>query len=181
LGVGTVSMFSLRLQRPTSNARTAGAGATRTDMETMSIGESVQRALPILATSGRDDFDGMVAALRRAGFTKAVAADLVEFMPLAFARVLFEGTGVRLADHYVRTDGNARERKRGLLMDEPVYRASMAAAQDVIARDEETFVAVAARSSELQALNKALQSGSRLENVFLGEPTLEWSSRLHRS
>lgn len=138
-------------------------------MEIMDTRERLRRALPIFAAIEKGDLDGLLRALRSVGFSDVAAAELVEFMPLAFGRVLLEDVGVQLPEHYIRMDKGGI---RHLLADEPVYCEAVAAAREALQSDEAAFVAVAARSSELRAVNRALHEGSKLDDVFLSPPAI---------
>jgi hypothetical protein len=138
----------------------------------MDTRERLQKALPLFAGIETGDRDGLLRALRAAGFTEAAAAEIVEFMPLAFARVLLEDVGVPLPEHYVRRVPGSHEERKHRLADEPIYREAAAAAWEVLQTDEAAFVAVAARSSELQALNRALHAGARLDDFLLSPPAV---------
>src|SRR5688572_30780183 len=106
-------------------------------METMETRERLQRALPIFAAIETGDFDGLLRALRTAGFSETVATELIEFMPLAFGRVLLEDVGVQLSEHYIRLDKGGMRR---LLVDEPLYREAIATAREALLNDEAAFV-----------------------------------------
>jgi hypothetical protein len=137
--------------------------------------EEIMRAVPVFAANKGSTLAGLIAALQRAGFDKSLATDLVEFLPLAFARASLEGRGVKFAEYYVRVDGQKRERARKKLIEQPVYREALGLVLDVKRQGTDVFMAIASRSPELPTINRALQGGSRPEQVKLPPPTLLWS------
>jgi hypothetical protein len=61
------------------------------------LGVSMREAVPVFVAHAASDVGTLLAALEEAGIAKSIAADLVEFLPLALARSVLEGTGVRFA------------------------------------------------------------------------------------
>jgi hypothetical protein len=135
----------------------------------------ILRSVPVFAANKDSSRAGVIAALQRAGFDKSLALDLVEFLPLAFARASLEGRGVQFAEYYVRIDGQKRERARKKLIEQPVYREALGLVLDVKRQGTDVFMSIASRSPELPAINQALQGGSRPEQVRLPPPALVWS------
>jgi hypothetical protein len=61
-------------------------------------------------------------------------------------------------------------------MDEPVYKESLAYAAALIAEQKagDEFISVVFRSSEFVAMNKAMNDGSRPEDLVSSPPVLLW-------
>jgi hypothetical protein len=137
--------------------------------------EEIMRAVPVFAANKGSTSAGVVAALQRAGFDKSRAIDLMEFLPIAFARASLQGKGIQFAEYYVRVDDKKRERSRKKLIDEPVYREALGLVMEVKRQGKEVIMAIASRSPELPVINQALQTGSRPEQVKLKPPALPWS------
>jgi hypothetical protein len=102
----------------------------------------------------------------------AAAWPAIDWLPLAFGRVLLDRLGVAAAPIAV-VDGEER-----VLVDDPVYRACAAHARVVgDAGPAELFRALAMRSSEVDAVNQALHAGAQPGDLELSPPVLQ---SLHR-
>lgn len=135
----------------------------------MNAAAAIRIAVPILAQYGNSDRAILRAWLLRAGLSKPDAAAAERFTPLAFGRELLEGMGVALPDSYIRVlepGGEQEERKLG---DEPFFRA---AKEQAAAFGGEAFTAIALQSSEVQAVNAALNGGASPENLVMAEPVI---------
>jgi len=75
----------------------------------------------------------------------------------------FQGTGVALSDTYVRVQGETREERR--LMDEEFFRAATELAPSIARDFAAMFNAIVLQSSELDAVNNALNSGASPEHL----------------
>ena len=106
------------------------------------------------------DDDEIRAFLERAGVEEWLAARLVAFLPVALGRVVL--TGATMAD--TLNDGVERP-----LADEPVFGAAQERARRASRQEIEV---IGLRSSEVHAVNAALQHGSRLEDLVLSPVTL---------
>ena len=138
----------------------------------MTIREAILRAVPVfVASSGRGP-DELRIELNRAGLPLALAAEVVEFLPIAVARAMFHGMGVRFADHYVRRTAQGRVIGQKRLDEEPVYREGLALADEIARAGEDTLQAVLNWSPEYQAISKALSGGSRPEDLTCAPPTM---------
>jgi hypothetical protein len=126
------------------------------------------------AQSGQEDHT-VIEALVASGIDSNDAEWLVALLPVAFTRVLFKSGGPSFADTYqcMREDGSVSGEHR--LSDEPIFVHALAIADTA---DRETMLAVAGRSAELNAINKALHAGSKLENLVLSPPIFLRASRL---
>lgn len=137
----------------------------------MTAREAILLAMPVFAAHGRGGLFAVRTELERAGVPRQLAAEVVEFLPLAFARALLDGMGVRFAEHYVRQTSGGRVIGRKLLADEPVFREGLAAADEVSA-DGAAFMAVAGFSREYRAVNAELNAGARAEDLGCVPPVV---------
>ena len=142
----------------------------------MNTKTALERALPILVEHAGIDLDILRLYLIRAGLSRLQTTDVVEFVPLAFGRALMDGMGVQFDDEYVRVDDAGKERLRKKLADEPMFAAALAAAPEVM-RDsgQDAFAAIAMQSSELQAVNQALNAGVSADGLIASVPVMVWS------
>src|SRR6476469_8731082 len=126
----------------------------------MTVRDAILLAVPVFAAHDRGDPSAVRGELEKAGIPAGLAAEIVEFLPVALARAMLEGMGIQFADHYVRQTAQGRVIGQKLLADEPVYREGLAVADEISAMGGEAFMAVAGWSPEYQAINRAMNSGS---------------------
>lgn len=138
----------------------------------MTVSEAVRRAVPVFISNPDADVYDIRAGLVGAGIPTDLAADIVDFLPLAVARAMMDGMGIRFADEYVRQAPGGRVLGRKKLDDEPVYREGMAIAGELSGIGDETFVALVRRSPEYRAVSKALDAGADPASLEYDPPTL---------
>ena len=137
----------------------------------MTVREAIMLAMPVFSGHARGGRSVIRDELEKAGIPRKLAAEIVEFLPLALARAMLGGMGVHFEDHYVRQTAGGRVIGRKPLADEPVFREGLAVAGELSAGGE-AFVAVAGFSAEYQAINKALNAGSRPEDLRCAPPVV---------
>lgn len=123
----------------------------------------VRTAVPVLAQYGTIDSSVLLARLIAARVPRAEAIAAIRFVPLAFGRALLDGMGVVLADTY-----SIRDEERPLA-GEPIF---VAAQRLTTAFPPDVFTAVAMQSSELAAINAALNAGVDPSGLVAGSPTI---------
>jgi len=127
----------------------------------------------VLAQYGHVDGFVLQAWLLRAGLSKKQAHDAARFIPLAFGREILSGMGPAFSDTYVRmSDG---QRTEVALATEEFYAEAQKAARET---NKEAFTSIAMQSSELQAVNNALNAGADVANLVLSPPVIEWQAGL---
>lgn len=137
----------------------------------MSVREAILLAIPVFVSRARDGLYTIREGIEEAGVPRGLAAEIVEFLPLALARALLDGMGIHFEDHYVRQTARGRVIGRKLLGDEAVFREGLAIANE-ISGDGEAFIAVARWSVEYKAVNEAMNSGSLPENLRCAPPVV---------
>ena len=142
----------------------------------MEIIEAIELALPVFHEHKDSTWKTLGEALKAAGIPANVADRLLEFMPLAFARAFLDGLGIEFRENYIRLDSKTRKKVSKRLADEPVFTESFAFASSLIAEKQasDEFTAVVFRSSEFDAINKAMNAGSRPEELVSSPPILLW-------
>ena len=110
------------------------------------------------------------------GVQPEVAARLVEFVPMAYCRLMLARSGVRFADTYRRRFGDGRVSAERPLSSEPVWDAAMAFGRCELDRNvpPEDLLAVGMHSAEFDAVNQLLNKGSNLKDVVLTPTSLTW-------
>jgi hypothetical protein len=138
----------------------------------MTARDAILLAIPVFEAHQRDGPTDLRARLEEAGIPHALAAEVVDFLPLALARSLLAGMGVRFADHYVRQTAQGREIGTRRLADEPVFREGLVIAGEVSCLGSAGFLAVAGRSEEYRAVSRALDAGGRAEDLECRPPVV---------
>jgi hypothetical protein len=142
----------------------------------MNTAAAIRRALPILAERGAVDRDLVRVWLIRGGLSRPDAAAAERFIPLALGRaILLEGLGVVLSDTYLLLNEGAGTREEKRLADEPFFAETMKLAPALGAElGIDAVSAVALLSSEVQAVNAALNAGASAENLVASLPVVAW-------
>jgi hypothetical protein len=142
----------------------------------MNAAAAIRRAIPILAEHGVADHVVLRLRLIRNGLSKPEAVAAMRFIPLALGRaILLEGLGIALPDSYLLVNGDAREERK--LADEKFFSATAWLAPQLGADYGAGVVGkVALLSSEVQAVNAALNAGSRPEDLVTSLPVVLWEA-----
>lgn len=127
----------------------------------------------VLKDPGASD-DAIELALLQAGYASDDVRRAIQVAPLALGRYLLAGLGLRLPETMLVLDASGRVLREGKLAEDEVF---VSTAQ--LARTRNALIpAIGPRSSEFDAVNKALKRGSRPEDlifapviVFLEYPT----------
>jgi hypothetical protein len=140
------------------------------------MNESIAKAVSILRMSTDFDDDAVLNRIVSSGMERRLAARLVDFLPMAYARLLLERSGAVLPDFYFRLSptGNLVQHS---LDSEPVWKASIEFAKAEIAMgtiSSQDLLAIAARSAEFDAANNALNAGHALKDGVFSPCTLNW-------
>jgi hypothetical protein len=136
----------------------------------------IKDAVSIIRRCSHLNDNELYRSLTVAGFDERTSARLVEFIPMAYCRVLLESTGVKFPDTFQRRNAGGTVTPLIPLASEPIWEAGLAYAridvQNGITRDEK--LQVAGRSAEFHAVNELLKKGTRLENIALIPAVLTW-------
>jgi hypothetical protein len=137
--------------------------------------EYISRAVGLFRSSPHLADEAVFGALVKQGMGKGVAARLVEFLPMAYCRLILRNSGVRFSEMFRRAlpDGSCQEKP---LSSEPVWNAvvpfARAEAEGGVSGND--LLLVAARSAEFHAANQLLDKSSKLENLAFTSPVLAW-------
>jgi hypothetical protein len=126
----------------------------------MVLTDIVATAIAVMAREPEADDHDLTQHLIAAGLAPAVAARMVVFLPMALAHRLLLDLGAAVPRIYEQADA-AGNRVEHMLWEEPVYIEALAARL----KDNDTFEAVAFRSAEMNAANKALLNGSNAADL----------------
>lgn len=136
------------------------------------VHELVQLAVTLFQQNQDAEDEYICELLDQSGVDKTQSDDLVTFVPLGFCRALFDGSGMHLPPNYTFINPITNEQASFPLADQPIFQEAYRVAECWAADDldEALFFAVAARSAEFKAINKALEAGARPNLIILGEP-----------
>jgi hypothetical protein len=139
------------------------------------ITEAIRLALKFIRQSTADSDESIYEKLTAERLNPELAARLVEFLPIAYTRILLTSSGARFSNTFRRNlpDGTSRESEFSA---NPVWNAVESFAQAEIARgiSQKELLGVAARSAEFDAANKLLKQGSKLSNLVFTPPAFLW-------
>ena len=138
----------------------------------MTVRDAILLAVPVFAARARGGRAAVRAEMERVGIPSPLAAEIVEFLPVAFARAALSGMGVVFADHFVRQTAQGRVIGQKLLSDEPVHREGLAMANEVSVMDEVAFATVVGWSLEYRRIDEMMRSGSRAGDLVCSPPVM---------
>ena len=120
-----------------------------------------------------------VEVLRRlvaTGCERVMAARLVEFVPMAYCRLLLADSGVRFSGCFQRklADGKLSAEQR--LAANPLWAeaVSFAESEKKAGITGKALLVLAARSAEFDAANQLANQGSKLEDIVLMPTVFQW-------
>lgn len=137
------------------------------------MSEIISKAVALLRKLRFAPDDEVYRALVTAGIERQLAMRLVEFLPIAYCRLILAASGARFSNTFRRAlPGGFSEEQ--LLSSEPIWNAAVVFAESEAEQGVpgEDLLAVAARSAEFHAANQLLQKGARLENLTFASPIL---------
>lgn len=138
------------------------------------LSEIIPKAVAILRKSQHLNNEQVHKELVKEGIRSDIAAHLVEFVPMVYARLILQRSGARFPNSFKRVhlDGSLEER---VLANEPVWNAAVAFASSELGRGAGSeLLAVATRSAEFHTANQLLNQGSNLQNIVFTPALLTW-------
>jgi hypothetical protein len=151
-------------------------------MKPMQIGENskifalIARTVVALRSSPHSSDAEVHSMLVADGMDSAIAARLVEFLPMAYSRLLLDSLGARFSGAFQRRLPNGESTEKRFLSSEPMWNAvvgfSRNEAERGVSRAE--LIAVAKRSAEFAAANQLLNAGAKLEDLVFTPVVFPW-------
>jgi hypothetical protein len=138
----------------------------------MTTREAILRSVPVFVAHPSNGPDALRIELANAGVPVGLAAEVVEFLPIAVARAMLNGMGVQFEDYYIRQTAQGQVIGQKQLTDEPVYREGLAMADEIGRMGDDTLMAVVNWSAEYRAISKAINAGSRPDEMSCAPPTM---------
>ena len=132
----------------------------------------IAKAIEVLRQSPDSTDIDVFESLLAIGLCRQHSARLVELLPIAYSRAMFQKSNVRFSDSFYR-EGSAEIKN---LSDEPIWSTISTFAADEIKRgitSRDLFL-IAARSAELDAINQLLNNGGTLDNLVIHSLVFLW-------
>src|SRR6185437_11323748 len=127
----------------------------------------ISRAVAIFRDSPNASDQEILRKLMVVGVDRVTASRLVEFLPMAYCRLLLADTGVKFCDRFKRKQADGRVSEERALNSEPLWAEALSFAK-AEKRDEvnaRALLVIAARSSEFDAVNQLANRGSKLNEI----------------
>jgi hypothetical protein len=136
------------------------------------IEKAAMTTAPLMASGATDEF--IIDVLGTAGYEREVSEQVLAFLPLACGRIFLQGLGITFSDDYGALQSGETVMKP--LAGNAVYQVVEAYAKRRHREGAPFFPKVAMRSSEVDAVNQALNAGADPANLVCGPPMLlrEW-------
>jgi hypothetical protein len=126
---------------------------------------AVARLAEILAAQAEFSENDVYAAMAEAGIPDDVADRAYKFTQMAWGRAFLDDLGVKFAPDYVCFNGAGDVVESGLLAEQPYFVAAMSLVGQYA--QSPGFPRLALMSSDVNAVNSALQAGSKAENLVM--------------
>lgn len=133
------------------------------------MNEAIHKALAVFRQFPDASHEDTVAQLTVAVADADLAERLMEFVPIAFARIALASSGVSFQDTFCRSLGNGKFSHFCPLSADPIYEPALAIAREELgsAIPEPDLLAVLTRSGQFDAINKALLAGTQLKGAVM--------------
>ena len=140
------------------------------------MNENISKAVAIFRESPASSDDEIYRRLVAAGIESKRAARLVEFLPMAYSRLILAGIGIRFSDVFRRRQGDGSLSCEQTLVFNPLWAEIVSFAREeqaagVIGKD---LIAIASHSAEFDGVHQLLNQGSKPENIALAAAVLLW-------
>lgn len=137
------------------------------------------------------DISGAVAAFREfpnasdeeilrkllaAGLDRSTASRLVEFLPMAYCRVVLADAGIKFSERFQRKLADGKLSAERPLDSDPLWAAtlSFAWAEKRSGVSGKSLLAVATHSAEFDAVNRLANQGTKLSDIVLTPTVFQW-------
>ena len=140
------------------------------------MNDSISKAVAEMRNSPSCEDVEICRKLVADGLDASLAARLVEFVPMAYCRLMLESSGARFSDSFQRKLANGQITPEQPLTSEPTWNEVFAFAKAEIACgiSGEDLLAVAGRSAEFDAANQLLNRGAKMRDLRFTAVVLSW-------
>jgi hypothetical protein len=134
------------------------------------IDEAIRRF--VAAFQETSDTDLAADWLESAGFDTDLVHEVLTVVPIAFGRVVVGALGLTFSPYFTRINREG-ETQTLKLMQQPVFaRSTVLSAEMLASPHRETVKAMGLTSGEVRAINRALQAGSKPQDLVLAPPLI---------
>lgn len=135
----------------------------------------ISEAVALFRNSPMLGDDELFEMLVLRGTGRNLAARLVEFVPMVYCRILFQGSGATFPTIYHRLESDGT-RSVHEFSGEPVWHAAVDYAKKEVeaGRTEADIRAVAQRGAEYRTASQLLEKGSALQNIAFAPVVFTW-------
>lgn len=111
----------------------------------------------------------ILSKLLAAGTDRPTASRLVEFLPMAYCRVVLSESGINFSDRFQRRLADGRLSPQQRLDSEPLWSETLSFAwsEKRSAVSGKSLLAIAAHGAEFDAVNQLANQGSKLNDITL--------------
>jgi len=136
----------------------------------------ISRGVDIFRKSPDASDDDIYRKTIAAGIESKHAARLVEFLPMAYCRLILSGRGTRFSVMFRRRQHDGSLSHEQALSSEPLWAEimSFASAEQAAGAAGRDLLAIASHSAEFDAVNQLLNRGSKPEDIALSTAVLVW-------
>jgi hypothetical protein len=137
--------------------------------------ESISKAVKVFRGNPNMEDEEVFHSLVKQGMERQLAARIVEFLPIAYSRLVLGKSGARFSDVFQRNIPGEEVIEKPL-SEEPVWHAALDFGRAEISRgiSGHELLLLAAHSAEFRAANQLLNAGSKLEKLVFTPPVLTW-------
>lgn len=146
----------------------------------MSSANTVQHYLSALRDTPDQDHEILIGGLITSGCDVGEVLAACLLLPLAFGRALLAGMGIHFSDEFMQLDENGHILGEEKLSENRIFKQAV----EEVGRHPGLMDLLAKKSSEVSAVNHAIEAGSNLADLvmapvlmFSGLPTEEGSER----
>lgn len=145
------------------------------DVPRKQMNNDIPMAVELLRRCPELDDQQLYRALTGKGVSSPTAARLVVLIPIAYGRIILERAGACLSATF-REERSQGMSKELALTSEPLWDPIITFAKNEVAQgaSSQEIMLIAGRSAEFEAANQLLNSGSKLQNLAFGSPTIAW-------
>jgi hypothetical protein len=169
-----VSLWNRLFRRGEASAPAAQREDRPSAREDSHLLAQVDTAVEVLRAHPREDQGTVLLAIESRGIAPRDCWRLYQFVPMAFAHVVFGRAGVHFAPDYISLDPETQVRVQRPLAGEPLYRTAVQRAEGQVGAGatDRDLLPVFRLSAEYSVIDKLLQGGGNLSDLGLVEPIL---------
>jgi hypothetical protein len=136
---------------------------------------TIELTVQLMRSNPKARANDILQLLIERGIDRLAAVQLVLLVPLAYGRAGLAGCGIQFSDEYrcIETGEVGQPRKLSAL---PLWREIVTFARSEVSSGAggDALLAVAGGSSEIDAINKVLKDGRKVEGLVLSGPVFLW-------